>query len=152
MRERVGAPSDLQQCYVDVVTWLRQTHANDASALAAAMEIIVEEEDNAFDPPGLQPAVKECILALQNRGVKLGIFTRNTRHNVESFLRHAGLPSDTFGPVVTRDSAVVNKPSAEPVLHCCKAWGIDPSEALWSGTAWTISSLARLRAALRWQS
>eukprot|EP00931_Biecheleriopsis_adriatica_P040943 TRINITY_DN23450_c0_g1_i1.p1 TRINITY_DN23450_c0_g1~~TRINITY_DN23450_c0_g1_i1.p1 ORF type:complete len:381 (+),score=80.06 TRINITY_DN23450_c0_g1_i1:415-1557(+) len=129
MRARTGAPQDLGNC-ADLVTWLRQKHATDRQALAAAMDIVAEEEALAFNPPKLQPGVKECLLRLRNRGISLGIFTRNCQTSVDAFVRFADLPIDIFSVVVTRDSPQKNKPEPDAILHCCEVWGLDAASVL----------------------
>eukprot|EP00747_Dinoflagellata_sp_TGD_P194711 gnl/TRDRNA2_/TRDRNA2_62439_c1_seq1.p1 gnl/TRDRNA2_/TRDRNA2_62439_c1~~gnl/TRDRNA2_/TRDRNA2_62439_c1_seq1.p1 ORF type:complete len:388 (-),score=87.30 gnl/TRDRNA2_/TRDRNA2_62439_c1_seq1:54-1076(-) len=128
MRERAGVPGG-----VDIVPYLREKHAGDEEAMAKAMAIIDEMERSAFSPPKLQPGLKESILQLAARGVRMGIVTRNSAACVDEFLRYTELPAGTFSPVITRDSDLPNKPDPAPVLHCCEAWGIEPKSALMVG-------------------
>eukprot|EP00928_Gymnodinium_smaydae_P021847 TRINITY_DN18552_c0_g1_i1.p1 TRINITY_DN18552_c0_g1~~TRINITY_DN18552_c0_g1_i1.p1 ORF type:complete len:540 (-),score=95.05 TRINITY_DN18552_c0_g1_i1:128-1747(-) len=149
LRERLSIENG-----VDVVTYLRKKHAGDEKALADAMKIVEEEEAKAFSPPALQPGVKDCISYLVARGVSVAILTRNCQASVTSFLQHAGLPSDSFHPVITRDAPMQNKPSPEAILHCCKVWGVEPASVLVvgdglddmkAGTAAGCSTVSMLR-------
>jgi len=127
MRERVGVPAG------DIVTGLRERHAQDPAALAEAMAQVEEEERRAFDPPQLQPGLQECIRDLLGAGIRVGLATRNGPSCVEALLRHAELPPGAFSPVLTRDSGLPSKPDPAPVLHCCKEWGVEPSSVLMVG-------------------
>jgi len=125
IRERTGVPPG-----VDVVPYLREKHASDEAGLAAAMAIIDEEERASFNPPQLRPGLRESIEHIRALGVPMGIFTRNSAGCVEDLVRHAELPPDVFSPIVTRDSAMPNKPDPAPVLHCCETWGVEPAAVL----------------------
>jgi len=125
IRERTSVPIG-----EDIVSCLRHRFADDAAGLASAMAIVDEEEKKAFDPPQLQPGLRSVILKLQDAGVKLGIFTRNSMGCVDALIKHADLPQSTFAPTITRDSNVAGKPDAAPVLHCCESWSISPSNVL----------------------
>mmetsp|Transcript_49233 Transcript_49233/g.147061 ORF Transcript_49233/g.147061 Transcript_49233/m.147061 type:complete len:522 (+) Transcript_49233:86-1651(+) len=127
MRERVGVPTG------DIVTALRERHAGDPAALAEAMAAIDEEERRAFDPPALQPGLKDCIQGLLDAGIRVGLATRNSPACVDVFLKHAGLPVGAISPIVTRDSGLPNKPDPAPVLHCCREWEVEPSAVLMVG-------------------
>lgn len=116
----------------DLVPWLREKYKDDKSALDEALLFIQKAELKTFEagPQVLQPGVKDLILQLHSKGIKLGIFTRNCQAAVDAFLKLAELPTDIFYPIVTRDSDLVNKPSPEPILHCCKIWGMEPQSVL----------------------
>ena len=128
IRERTGVPDG-----VDIVPYLRRQHADDPEAFKAAMGIIDEEERMAFSPPKLRKGVKECILRLVKRGIRLGIVTRNAPPCVEAFMSHLKLPEGTFYPIVTRDSDMPNKPDPASMRHCCSEWGLEPSQVVMVG-------------------
>lgn len=140
MRERTGVPAD-----VDLVTYLRNSHASDETALASAMAIIDDEELQAFAVPRLQPGVRECIERLRSSGVRVGMVTKTSLSCVHSFLRHSGLGVGTFSPTVTRDSGFPSHPDPAWVLHCCTAWGIPPDSVL--AVSDTLDDLRCARAA-----
>lgn len=124
--ERFAVPAG-----ADLVPWLRE---NAKDGLAEAIELIEKEEVKVFETGPqecLQPGLKDTIVYLQGRGVKLGIFTRSCQKGVDMFLQRADLPADTFDPVVTRDTpGLASKPSADPILHCCKMWDMKPEALL----------------------
>ena len=65
--------------------------------------------------------------------VPLAIATRNTPRGVNAMLRAAGLPPDTFDPVLTRESPFPEKPDPAIVLAACAAWGVPPDTCLMVG-------------------
>jgi len=48
-------------------------------------------------------------------------------------LKAAGLPDDTFDPVLTRESAYPDKPDPAMVLAACNSWGLPPESCLMVG-------------------
>jgi len=129
MRERTGVPKG-----EGIVPYLEKLYANDEAKLTAAMAIVDEMESAAFDPPLLRSGLSEFVKWVRNElGLPIAIVTRNTESRVRALLQHADLPADSFSPVISRDSAMPNKPHAEPVLHCCTAWGVSPKDVLMVG-------------------
>merc|ERR1712232_934651 len=94
------------------------------------MGIVDEEERTAFNPPHLQPGLKDCIGQLLATGLRLALVTRNSLACVNLFLKYADVPEGAFSPIVTRDSGLRNMPDPAPMHHCCTAWGANPATVL----------------------
>jgi len=80
----------------------------------------------------LFPGVEETMLALRERGVKLGIVTTKMRDSTERALRLLGIRS-YLDVIVTLDDVERPKPHPEPVLRAISALGSAPSATLMLG-------------------
>ncbi|CAK0896375.1 unnamed protein product, partial [Prorocentrum cordatum] len=80
----------------------------------------------AEEKPSLQPGDGDRLLSLRKRGVFLGALAGGGRSSVDALLERAGLPADTFLPVVEicgGSAAAGVELGPEPVLRCCEAPG-----------------------------
>lgn len=84
----------------------------------AAWAVIERHEALATDQARLQPGATTLLETCRERGLRLGLLTRNTRRSVDGLCRRFALRFDT---VVTREFPHI-KPHPEPVLHICRQW------------------------------
>ena len=79
------------------------------------------------------PGARELLVGLRDRGLRLGVLTRNSRRNALVTLEAAGL-LDCFLPefVLGRDEAAP-KPDPAGILHLLEAWAAPPETAMMVG-------------------
>ena len=107
----------------DIVDYLKAACEEERGRCEAILHRF--EEDAAVNAE-LQPGASQLLVTLRERGLKLGLLTRNSRRSVETVLAKFGL---VFDAALTREDAP-HKPSPEPVLAMAKAWGMEPSELM----------------------
>jgi phosphoglycolate phosphatase len=96
----------------------------DAEAAMVAIEM------GAADSAEVLPGVPELLGQLRERGVKVGIVTRNCRVAVERFLGRNTLVHDVL---LTRDDIEAVKPDPEHLLAALRSLGVEPRRALMVG-------------------
>jgi len=94
-----------------------------------AEAILHAHEERAVAASQLNPGAKETISALLKRGIRVGILTRNKKHNAQMVAAKHGLD---FDAIVGREDGPV-KPDAFGVRHLCDRFGVDPAETLLVG-------------------
>jgi phosphoglycolate phosphatase len=72
------------------------------------------------------PGVVEGLDALREAGYRLGCVTNKPQAATVALLAFTGL-ADYFEVVVAGDSIARMKPDPEPLLHACRAMGLDPA-------------------------
>ena len=87
-----------------------------------------KELNQRIDEMALFPGMKELILGLKNRGVRLGILTSNSRENVQKFLRAQALDVFDF---IHAEQNFFGKNWA--LLHLLKKYGLKKNEVLYVG-------------------
>ena len=99
----------------------------------AAHRIIVEEEMAGCRKMELRGDLLNCLQALQSRGVKLAVSTRNCAEAYDHFMRQAALPVTTFNPALSRDSlGGINKPDPQVAHYILNAWSMHENpEHVW---------------------
>ena len=113
------------------------------AARAAAWAAVEAVELAAFERVALQPGLTELVAALRASGLRIAIATRNTARGVDALLRAAGLPADTFAPVLTREGPEPDKPHPALALAACSAWGLRPDEILMVGDSHDDTKMGR---------
>ncbi|MDX1947895.1 MAG: HAD family hydrolase [Pirellulaceae bacterium] len=91
---------------------------------ARCREVLHRHELAGAEGATLLPGVAELWPAIQRRGLKYAVATRNSRANAEITLRKFSLGVEI---VLTRDCGPV-KPDPWPVLHVCRQWQASPDE------------------------
>jgi putative hydrolase of the HAD superfamily len=76
--------------------------------------------------------VREIIVSLRGRGIRVGLVSNSGRVLVEKVLRAIGLEMDSFDVVVT-SSESEPKPSPQPFLLALSRLGVDRSRAMYVG-------------------
>jgi HAD superfamily hydrolase (TIGR01509 family) len=94
-----------------------------------AEAILHFHEEEAVTESKLNPGTKETLAGLQQRGIRIGVLTRNRRDNAFAVANKHGL---SFDAVVGREEGPV-KPDAFGVLHLCRQFAVAPAETLLVG-------------------
>lgn len=121
LRARLGVPQG-----DDILGWVSSRPLAERAALLAEIDVWEAALADGAQP---QPDAVALLRALQARGARLGVLTRNTRPTALRTLRAAGL-LDAFAPedVLGRDEAAA-KPDPAGLLLLAGRWGL-PAEAL----------------------
>jgi phosphoglycolate phosphatase len=107
----------------------------DGEEIAAAFQrdaeaAIVAIEVQAADEADIHQGVLELLHWLQEKGVRVGIVTRNCRAAVDRILKKSALPYDVL---LTRDEVELVKPAPEHLLAALRALEVEPRHALMVG-------------------
>jgi HAD superfamily hydrolase (TIGR01509 family) len=89
-------------------------------------DILTLHENRAVAESTLNDGARETIDVLRQKGISIGILTRNKRCNAEAIARKHNL---TFGAIVDREDGPV-KPDAFGVLRLCEQFSTTPAETL----------------------
>ena len=94
------------------------------------MKILEEKEDIAADASRPNRGAEKCITNLKNKGVLLGILTRNSLSSVKKALqKFQGITTQDFSAIITRDVSQP-KPHPEGVIRAARRMDLAPSELL----------------------
>jgi phosphoglycolate phosphatase len=109
--------------------------SRDGEETAAAFRQDVEAamvaiEMAAADTAEIHPGVPGLLGKLRERGIKIGIVTRNCRAAVERILRNDALAHDAL---LTRDDVEAVKPAPDHLLAALRLLGVEPRHALMVG-------------------
>lgn len=99
------------------------------SARDRAFAILEHHENEAAERSELAEGAVDILNFLRQRGIPVGLVTRNSRRSVSRVLEKHNL---TFDLVVTREDAPL-KPRPEPLCLVCNRLGVPPAEALMVG-------------------
>ncbi|MBU0705576.1 MAG: HAD-IA family hydrolase [Chloroflexi bacterium] len=91
---------------------------------------ILAIEMGAASSAEIHPGVPELLEKLRERGIKIGIVTRNCRAAVEHIL---GKNTLVYDALLTRDDVEAVKPDPEHLLAALRLLGIEPRHALMVG-------------------
>ena len=91
-----------------------------------AEEVLETHERRAVEQSRLNPGARQTLAALRDRGILIGVVTRNRRDNVVAVADKHGLQFDC---IVGREDGPV-KPNAFGVLRICERLGVKPRQAL----------------------
>ncbi len=94
-----------------------------------AEAILHVHEEKAVTESTLNPGASETMAGLRQRGIRIGVLTRNRRDNAFAVAAKHGL---SFDAVVGREDGPA-KPNAFGVLHLCRQFGVEPRETLLVG-------------------
>lgn len=119
IREEIGMAPDAGPILEAMVTMTPQQRRR-------TEEILKKHEDLAVEQSTLNPTARETLHALSQRGIRIGILTRNTKENAVAVSSRHGL---CFDAVVDRQAGPV-KPDPFGVLHLCQIFRIQPRQAL----------------------
>jgi HAD superfamily hydrolase (TIGR01549 family) len=121
MRREIGLPSG--------TPLLEALAALPEPQQARAWNILDRHERHAAAKAEVFPGVAEMLIDLAERGIRLGLLSRNSRNSVETILTRCGLPLD---PALSREDAP-HKPNPQGLLRICETWGFAPAEVLMVG-------------------
>ncbi len=82
--------------------------------------------------PAPFPGVDHALAELRSMGLKLGVVTNTFDRFVHAILQRTGL-ADRFDIVVSADTLPERKPHPAPLLHACRAIGVDARRTLFVG-------------------
>jgi len=91
-----------------------------------AEEVLETHERRAVEQSRLNPGARQTLAALRDRGILIGVVTRNRRDNVVAVADKHGLQFDC---IMGREDGPV-KPNAFGVLRICERLGVKPRQAL----------------------
>jgi HAD superfamily hydrolase (TIGR01509 family) len=91
-----------------------------------AEKILAEHEDHAAQNSTLNQGAKEIIDTLRQRGIPIGLLTRNLRKNVELVAAIHGL---RFDAIIDRTDGPI-KPDSFGVCQLCRQFNVQPAETL----------------------
>lgn len=92
-------------------------------------EILHYHEEKALAASQLNEGAEETLACLRDRGIHVGVLTRNRKCNAQAIAEKHGLH---FDAVVGREDGPV-KPDAFGVRHLCRHFGVEPAETLLVG-------------------
>lgn len=92
-------------------------------------EIAVKHEIEAAKTTGLLPDVKEVLMTLRAKGLRLAVFTYNNSEAAKIALEKTGI-IDYFDVILARDNVPKPKPNPEHLKVVLQALGINPKEAV----------------------
>ena len=101
----------------------------DQSLKDKAADVLAFHEARAVELSSLNPGVRETLDQLRNKGIMIGILTRNLQENAYAVAKRHGL---VFDHVLGRENGPV-KPDAYGVLKLCEVFGVYPHETLMVG-------------------
>ncbi len=74
---------------------------------------------------------ESTVRLLRERGLKLGISSRNSRSSIDAALRNfPALSEDDFEVILTRESSGRQKPHPDAALQAARLFGVSPAEML----------------------
>ncbi|HEY74185.1 MAG: hypothetical protein B6I35_14255 [Anaerolineaceae bacterium 4572_32.2] len=103
---------------------IAEAFRRDAEAAILAIEM------GAADTAQVHPGAPELLERLRERGIKIGIVTRNCRAAVEHIL---GKNTLTYDVLLTRDDVAAVKPHPEHLLAALRLLQVEPQRALMVG-------------------
>src|SRR5262245_55645665 len=121
MRREIGVPSG--------TPLLETLAALPESERARAWQILDDHERRAADKAEAFPGVRHVLDGFAQRGLRLGLLSRNSRRSVDTVLSRCGLMLD---PALAREDAP-HKPNPAGLVRICETWGVLPTEVLMVG-------------------
>jgi HAD superfamily hydrolase (TIGR01549 family) len=94
-----------------------------------ARVVLYRHEQMAARTARVNPGVKPFLRRLDERGIRRGVLSRNSRAAVNVVLTRCGL---TFDTIITREDAPY-KPRPHGLWEICTAWGLPPTQVLMIG-------------------
>jgi HAD superfamily hydrolase (TIGR01509 family) len=94
-----------------------------------AEAILHSHEEKAVAESKLNAGAKEALAAIRERGIHIGVLTRNRKDNAWAVANKHGLH---FDAVVGREDGPV-KPHTFGVLHLCRGFAVEPAQTLLVG-------------------
>lgn len=121
-------------CPLDVPILEHIQSMNDSQAQSEAMERLTEFEIRAARISTPNGGVLEIVAWLKQRGLRLGIITRNSRASVLCAMENFHpLGPDDFDLIITREDPLSPKPSGEGIRWAADRFRISPREMLMVG-------------------
>ncbi len=124
IRQRIGCPED------EPILEYIAAMSSDEQRLQA-LEVVHEVQIGAAAAALPNEGAEDLVHWLQERGLPVGVQTRNSRKSVERALANfPGLSMDDFVVVITRDDPVPHKPEPDGVLQVAQVMGVPAEQVL----------------------
>jgi len=94
-----------------------------------AEKILQFHERQAVIKSELNPGAKQTLSLLRERGIHIGVLTRNKRSNAQAIAEKHGMKFDT---IIGREQGPV-KPDAFGVVQICRHFGVKPKQTILVG-------------------
>lgn len=95
------------------------------------LAILADFEADAARSSVPNEGAESTLRILRDRGLKLGIFTRNSRASVDTALANfASISAGDFDVILTRESSIRQKPHPEAALRAVSLFRVAPAETL----------------------
>ncbi len=125
IKEELGCPAD--------ETILEYLETQPAARRTEQMKILEQREEKAAEVSRPNQGAEKCVMGLKERGISLGILTRNSLVSVKKSLdKFDSISIDDFFTVITRDVSQP-KPNPDGVLRAATEMGLSPSRILLVG-------------------
>ena len=125
IKKKLGCPPDQA-----ILEYLETQIPEKRSSL---MKILEEIEDQAAEASRPNRGAEKCLSVLKERGIILGILTRNGLSSVKKALKKfSGITIRDFAAVITRDESLP-KPHPDGVYEAARQMGLSPGEILMVG-------------------
>ena len=99
-----------------------------------ALSVVENFEEKAAAVSEPNPGAEDLIVYLRSKGLALGIVTRNSLQSIERSLRNfEKIDISSFDIIVTRDTLVDPKPSADGILLAAQKLNVDVKKILMVG-------------------
>jgi HAD superfamily hydrolase (TIGR01509 family) len=122
IKRELNCPQD-----IPILEWLETVPAD---LKASLMGVLESREERAAEESLPNVGAETCLLALRNKGVLLGIITRNSLPSVRLALeRFETVRLHHFSTVITRDDSLP-KPHPDGVHKACERMGLAISELM----------------------
>lgn len=141
MYERVGV-SRSDDLLAVIATW-------PAERRDAAHATIREIEEEALTRLSLTNGAAELGRWCAERGLPLGLVTRNNAAAVDYFHANVWSPLPLFSPALARDAGLAHKPNPAALLRCAEVWGVHPQSCVMIGDSPRDDVVAGRRAGMR---
>jgi HAD superfamily hydrolase (TIGR01509 family) len=121
IRREIGAPPDAH--ILRFIDSLPHAEADQAR------ERLLQHERRAAAASRPQPGAERVVRSLRERGIGVGVLTRNTLASVrEALANFAELSQEAFDLIITRESDAAPKPEPDGVLHAAQVWGLEAGQ------------------------
>jgi HAD superfamily hydrolase (TIGR01509 family) len=125
IKKELGCPPDQA-----ILEYLETQTPEKRSSLMKILEVI---EDQAAEASRPNRGAEKCLSVLKERGIILGILTRNGLSSVKKALKKfSGVSIRDFATVITRDESLP-KPHPDGVYEAARQMGLSPGEILMVG-------------------
>jgi phosphoglycolate phosphatase len=125
---------------VDVMAQTLKGEHGDRARQEAYTTLEAMEAEGCRHPEQIEGASQLLSHLSEERGIKVGIITRNCRRVSEDLLRRMNLRHDVL---IAREDTREFKPHPEPILRACSHLGVSPVSATMTGDLWADIAAGR---------
>jgi beta-phosphoglucomutase-like phosphatase (HAD superfamily) len=142
-RYGTGKATEGEEDTLEIVRTMADTiggTAGEQARRAAYTELEAWERAGCAHPEAIPGAAELLRCLRRERGLPVGIITRNSRSVAEDLLTRMELETDTL---VAREDVPEFKPHPAPVLCACRRLAVEPVSAVMVGDLWTDIAAGR---------